>query len=182
MSTNIIEAVQKQMGYKPLHKVSPNTQEPIQQNNEALATPFEQAVVTSVLAGIYKKSKQADGQTTWGIASTNMLHEIFGNDKENVVTAVANHAHVGTQKAENEMYRAGNVAMQVIDEATAHGNTEKVKAYLIGQRTNILSYLPASLHIGELLHDTTMDDRTNKMEGPVSNFMHTIEKVFSNNK
>jgi hypothetical protein len=29
------------------------------------------------------------------------------------------------------------------------------------------------------LQDETIDDRTNKMEGPISNLMHNIEKGFS---
>lgn len=181
MSTNIIEAAQTRLGYKPLHKVSPNTQEPEQENNLDLASSFEQAVLTAVLAGIYKRSKKEDTQSIWGIASTNMLGEIFENEKDNVVTAVANYAHVGTQKAEMEMHRAGVEAIGIINE-TAHGDNEKARAYLIDQRTNILTYLPAALQMGELLHDNTMDDRTNKMEGPISSFMHTIEKVFSSNK
>ena len=48
-----------------------------------------------------------------------------------------------------------------------------------GQRHNILVYLPAALQLGDLLNDNAMDDRTNKMEGPVSNFMHNIENKLS---
>jgi hypothetical protein len=33
--------------------------------------------------------------------------------------------------------------------------------------------------MGYLLGDESMDDRTNKMEGPISSFMHTIEDKFS---
>jgi len=35
------------------------------------------------------------------------------------------------------------------------------------------------LQIGKLLNDSTLDDRTNKMEGPISGLMHAIEKKFS---
>ena len=31
----------------------------------------------------------------------------------------------------------------------------------------------------DLLEDNTMDDRMNKMEGPVSSFMHKIETIFT---
>jgi len=181
MSTNIVEAVQKQMGYKPLHKVSPNTNQPEKENNPEMATDFEQASLMSVLLGVYKKSKDINDDAAWGIPSTNMLTEIFGTEKDDVVNAVANYAHVGTQKAENEMYRAGTAIMQVVD-SVAHGNTVLAKSYLTDQRTNILLYLPPDLHMGDLLHDNTVDDRTNKMEGPVSSFMHVIEKVFSSSK
>ena len=48
-----------------------------------------------------------------------------------------------------------------------------------GQRHNILLYLPAAMQMGDLLNDDTLDDRTNKMEGPISNFVHTIENKLS---
>jgi hypothetical protein len=48
------------------------------------------------------------------------------------------------------------------------------------QRNNILPFLPAELQMGELLHDNTLDDRTNKMEGPVSSIMRAIGGGFSN--
>ena len=40
----------------------------------------------------------------------------------------------------------------------------------------------AALHLGKLLDNPNMDDRTNKMEGPVSSFMHKIENIFSEGK
>jgi hypothetical protein len=40
-------------------------------------------------------------------------------------------------------------------------------------------HLPAAMQLGYLLNDNAMDDRTNKMEGPVSSFMHTIENKLS---
>jgi hypothetical protein len=180
MSTNIIEAVQKQMGYKPLHKVSPNTQEIEHPEDPNMATPFEQAVVISVVAGLYQTVKQQQ-HNPWGINSTNTLAEIFGEDKDNIVMHVANYAHVGTQKAEGEMHRAGTVALEIINNESGH-DEEKAKAYLTDQRTNILTCIPADLNLGKLLHDKTIDDRTNKMEGPVSGLMHTIEKIFSDTK
>jgi hypothetical protein len=33
--------------------------------------------------------------------------------------------------------------------------------------------------MGDLLNDEALDDRTNKMEGPISNFMHKIENNLS---
>jgi hypothetical protein len=39
--------------------------------------------------------------------------------------------------------------------------------------------LPPALQMGDLLNDNTMDDRTNKMEGPISSMMHSIENKLS---
>lgn len=55
-------------------------------------------------------------------------------------------------------------------------------AFFAEQRSNILKHLPVELHAGELLSDPAMDDKTNKMEGPMSGMMHTVEKIFSSSK
>ena len=54
-----------------------------------------------------------------------------------------------------------------------------MKTYVTDQRNNILVYLPAELQMSTVVNDNTLDDRTNKMEGPMSNSMHFIEKIFS---
>jgi hypothetical protein len=70
-------------------------------------------------------------------------------------------------------------AIKVINEnISTHTSDEAVKTFLIDQRNNILVYIPAGLQIGKVLHDNTIDDRTNKMEGPVSSNMHWLEKLF----
>jgi hypothetical protein len=35
------------------------------------------------------------------------------------------------------------------------------------------------MQLGDLLKDDSLDDRTNKMEGPISNMMHNIENKLS---
>jgi malate/lactate dehydrogenase len=61
----------------------------------------------------------------------------------------------------------------------ADASIKEVKTYFSGQKNNILLYLPAVLNIGELLNDSTLDDKTNKMEGPLSSLMQNIGSAFS---
>jgi hypothetical protein len=65
--------------------------------------------------------------------------------------------------------------------ADAGGNNETatIQKILVSQRHNILTYLPPEMQLGKALQDNSMDDRTNKMEGPVSDLMHFFEKVFA---
>jgi hypothetical protein len=42
-----------------------------------------------------------------------------------------------------------------------------------------LLYLPPSLQLGDLLENNNLDDRTGKMEGPISNLMHRVERSFN---
>jgi hypothetical protein len=70
-------------------------------------------------------------------------------------------------------------AIQVINKnIPAQTSDDAVRTFLIDQRNNILLYVPAELQIGKALHDNTIDDRTNKMEGPMSSHMHWLEKFF----
>ena len=62
----------------------------------------------------------------------------------------------------------------------AKAGIKDVKVFFNDQRNHLLLYLPAALNMGELLHDPTLDDNTNKMEGPVSNLIKNIGSTFSN--
>jgi hypothetical protein len=55
---------------------------------------------------------------------------------------------------------------------------EDVKTFFNNEKNNILLYLPATLNIGEIIDNNAIDDRTNKMEGPVSSLMQSIGAVF----
>ena len=71
-------------------------------------------------------------------------------------------------------------AVSVVKENISKEESDSaVRQFLIDQRNNILVYLPAELQLGNVLDDNTLDDRTNKMEGPVSGFMHRVENLLS---
>lgn len=52
--------------------------------------------------------------------------------------------------------------------------------FIVAQnKPDILMYLPPSLELGTILRNNNLDDRTGKMEGPVSSLMHKMEKTFN---
>lgn len=59
-------------------------------------------------------------------------------------------------------------AISLISEQVKTGTIMDVKRLLADSRNDVLPFLPASMQIGVLLNDDTLDDRTNKMEGPIS--------------
>ncbi len=182
MSINITEAVQQKWGCLPLQKIDPNTLEPLQTlDSITIAEPLEQSSIIIVLAGLFKELKR-NPTLNWGITSTNYLDFIFGEDKHSVVTAVANYAHVDTNKAIAGLEKASVITHQILNEQFKDTPTEGIHEYIISQRNNILPYLPPALQSGQLLNDSTIDDDTNKMQGPISGLMHFFEKVFSDNK
>ena len=89
---------------------------------------------------------------------------------------VAHYAGVSKDEAIADMEQIAREASQLIKETGGEKHSaEKVKTFMGNHRHNILVYLPAALQAGYLLDDNAIDDRTNKMEGPVSSFMHSIE-------
>ena len=182
MSTNIVEQIQTNLEYAPLQKIDPNHQEIKKVYLASSPEKLAQAAIPAVLAALYKFSKTDEGAAK--IVHT-ANHEdwlkIFYSGKESeAVEKVAQYASVETGEAETHMENIADEAVRLVKEnAGTDLSIDKVRTYLKDQRHNILVYLPADLSIGDLLDDDTIDDRTNKMEGPVSNFMHSIEKIFS---
>jgi hypothetical protein len=182
MATNIVDALQKNLGYPVLHKVDPNIQEtkdkPAQSQHERLA----QAAIPAVLTALYSLSRSEEGCTK--IISRNpesdWLAVIFKGHEQEAVAKVAEYSGAGENEAEGHMENIADEAIKILREAAGkEPKAEKVKTYMNGQRHNILVHLPAAMQMGHILNDDSLDDRTNKMEGPVSSFMHKIENNFS---
>lgn len=77
------------------------------------------------------------------------------------------------------MKQTAQSAVNILNEDLPNQDGKSIKKYFTRQRNNILQHLPADIKIGNILNDNTLDDRTNKMAGPLSGLMHTIEKTFA---
>ena len=182
MITNIVEAVQKNLGYPPLQKVDPNSQEVKGIADRSSGEKLAQSAITAVLAGLVKFTRSDDG-AHYIISDSkqqNWLELIYEGKQSEAVDKVAHYSTTSAQEAENHMQKIANEAVKLIHESAGSKETaEKIKTYMKGQRHNILLYLPAAMQLGDLLKDDSLDDRTNKMEGPISNMMHNIENKLS---
>jgi hypothetical protein len=141
-----------------------------------------QAAIPGVLTALYSVSRSTEGCEK--ILSRNpesdWLKVLFDGKEGEAVAKVAQYAGVPAEQAEGHMENIADEAVKLAREAAGKdANPEKVKTYMNYERHHILVYLPAKLDLGELLKDESLDDRTNKMEGPVSNFIHKIENKFS---
>lgn len=181
MASNIVEAVQKNLGLPPLQKVDPNTQEVRKPEKSMGDAFFYQAAVPAVLIGLYKFTRIKEGNTALLYAQTpgGLLQQILGDLTTLVVEKVSNYTGAIPSFTAENMERIAVEAVNVLKTHLPKANDEEVKSYFAGQRSNILKFLPAGLQIGEILHDDAIDDRTNKMEGPISGHLHWIEKQFS---
>ncbi|MEP7280008.1 MAG: hypothetical protein ABI813_15275 [Bacteroidota bacterium] len=185
MANNITELLQQAINSKPLQKVNPNTQEVDKSAaNTTNASKLQQAVIAAVLTGMYKITRTHEGasQVLEGNISTTWGDLLFGESKEVLVSRITTYSVSSPATVDAEIELAGKEASDIIKSNAGGVKTatpDDVITYMKDQRNNILHYLPAALQLGALLDDDTLDDHTNKMDGPISGLMHSIEKAFS---
>ena len=181
MAINIIEAIQQSLGVPELQKIDPNTQEVKRPENISSENYLWQAAIPAVLLGLYKFSgdKKNNAAIANGSLSSNLLEDIFDGKKDEVIEKVAGYTDNTNEYTAEKMELVAREALRIINENISGETTDgAVRRFLIDQRKNILVYLPAALQIGSVLGDNTIDDRSNKMEGPISNHMHWLETFF----
>lgn len=183
MAINLLEKTTEILGYTPLIKIDPNTERI--KTGTAIEQELAQAVIPAVLAGISEMSKSEEGighivrgtHTDWG-------QLMFGTKKEEITGNIAGYALYDFKSTDNKINETANVAVQLIRENNTDdsGNYKMIKDFIKNQRDNILPFLPPQLHLGNLMANSTIDDKTNKMQGPVSSLMHKIEATFGGNE
>lgn len=182
MSINILTTVQENLHYPPLHKIDPNTQQVINDVATEQSNDFSQAAIPAVLTGLYKYSITDNGaqEILRGDYSTDWVTKIFEENKTDIIDKIADYVHSSKEFSLEHLNSIANEAVKVTREnMPAEATPKDVKIFFSNQLKNILPYLPSALHVGDLLDDTTLDDNTNKMEGPISSLMHTIGSAFS---
>jgi len=180
MATDILKKVQENLGLTPVKKIDPNTQD-LTKKADFTKQRFEQAVLTATMAAIYNLNRSEQGMNILEQQTmSNAPRDLFGITDNDILSRIAHYSHTDVGSVATLVSQVAGEALKVI-----HANsTSKLElSNLVGsQRNNILPYLPAELQLGSFIADDTMDDRTNKMQGPVSSLMHKIESSFSGNE
>jgi hypothetical protein len=181
MSVNLVKKVQENLGLGELKKIDPNTQQTAT-SDAAKEHRLTQATITSVLTGIYNLSRSGDGLVNIITSDTadNWSTLIFGEQAAQVVANIGQYAGRDEAAVKERMDKVAAETVRVIKENTAGDDqVKKVRDFVSSQRDHILPFLPAELNMGQLLDDDTLDDRTNKMRGPLSSLMNKIQGGFS---
>lgn len=183
MSLNLLEAVQTELGYPALQKIDPNTQVVKEDDTTPNEHRFSQAAIPAVLTALYNYSCTDTGAATILEAdpATQWTGLIFSGNQQAVVQHISEYSNQTTEYVTAKLNGIASSAVGIIwkelpEDATMH----HVKKLMSSQLPDILTYLPAALQMGELLHNNTLDDRTNKMEGPLSGIIRAIGAGFSN--
>jgi len=182
MSINLIETIQNNLQYPPLQKIDPNTQEVKVNDNKPDEHRFSQASIPAVLTGLYKYSTTDAGadDILSGDISTIWANLFLDDTKDEVVKKIAAYSFQSIEYTQQHLSSICEEAVRLIRANIKPGATKmNVKDFMAEQRNDILLYLPEALHMGALLNDDTLDDNTNKMEGPISSLMHKIGSAFS---
>ncbi len=184
MSINISEEVQKKLLFPPLQKIDPNAPNE-GMDNEAIHFPVTQAAIVTALAGLYKITRTTAGCTRLLLKgqTDSWLEDVYGDNLGKTISHVAEFSHWGRAEVEKLVRLSADACLIIVHEQLGSNiEPDVLKDFMSSQRDSILVYIPAQLQLGEMLHDTTIDDNTNKMEGPVSSLMHKIENIFSEDK
>lgn len=182
MSLNLLESVQQNLGYFPLQKIDTTTD----QIKENIKTPdeqkFSQAAIPAVLTAMYNFAQSDEGATDilQKDITTDWVKIIFDDNRKAAIQAIAEYAGQSTENSISKMNAIAREAVKVVREnLTGDAGIKEMKLYFSSQKSDILLFLLPILQIGDLLHDDSLDDNTNKMEGPVSSLISSIGSVFS---
>lgn len=178
MSINLLTTVQKNLGYPELHKIDPVTQEP----KPPVVDKFSQAAIPAVLTALYNYVNTDEGAATFLMNDSNIdwISRIFVDKEQEAVQTISSYASTSNTEPVARMNEIAAEAVRVVkDNLKDRTDIKEVKVFFSNQIKDILPYLPAALHMGNILHDDTLDDNAKKMEGPVSSLMHSIGSAFS---
>jgi hypothetical protein len=182
MSINILETVQQHLGYPALQKIDANTQQVVIDEKTPDEDKFSQAAIPAVLTALYKYVQEDEKALEFLNAgdSYNWAGKIFEDHKTEAIQTIATYANKSKADTIVKLNVIANEAVKSVKEnLPAHPAVKEVKTFFSHQINTILLYLPAELNMGELLHDNTLDDKTNKMGGLMSGLIQSIGNVFS---
>jgi hypothetical protein len=177
---NIIETIQKNLGFDTLKKIDPNTQETLGDDTVLGNSAVAQAGIPAILLGIYNKLEERPDLNLLGTEKGNLLENIFGKSTDMVVQQIENYSKVRDKHIAQQLDHIASESLRVIKEGVGDKADEiQIRKFVAKNKPDTLLYLPPSLDLGTILKNNNLDDRTGKMEGPVSTFMHKVEKTFN---
>ena len=177
---NIIETVQSNLGFEALKKIDPNTQETTGDDTAMGNSAIAQAGIPAILLGIYNQLEENPNLSLLDSEQGNLLEKIFGKSAELVVEQIDNYSKIKDKHSTQQLEHIAAESLRVIRKKLEDKTDENaIRNFVSKNKPDTLLYLPPSLDLGTILHNNNLDDRTGKMEGPVSSFMRKIEKAFN---
>lgn len=178
---NLVESIQKNLGYAKLYKVDPNTQDIDQKEKSFGNNSLAQAGIPAVLCGLFNYVLRPDGNNISLLPeNVKWLPLIFGNRLAEIIERIAAYAGTSVDSAKGELEHMADEAVRLLKENIfIKDDISTLREFSMVHKNDALVYLPGSLRTGEILGNNSLDDHTHKMDGPISGLMHSLEKHFS---
>ena len=182
MSINLLEIVQQNLGYPALQKIDPNTLKVEAEVETPDEDKFAQAAIPAVLTALCEYAQTDEGATAilQPSGKIDWMNKLFDSTKKETIQTIVAYSNPSN---EDPIEKMNAIAVEAVkagkENLPADAAIKDIKTFFFEQKNNILLYLPAELNIGEMLNDDSLDDGTNKMEGPISNLIKNIGDTFS---
>ena len=176
-----MEELKKHLHLPDLKKVDPNSQQVEVKPDHEKEFRLTQAIVPAAVAGVYDcaRSEQGLNFLAGTESSADYMVLFFGDNAPEVMRNLESYTGNSADAVRTHFNSISAETVRILrTEASENDRKASIRNITGMQRKLFLPYLPAELHIGSLLNDETMDDRMNKMGGPVSGFMHRVENIF----
>jgi hypothetical protein len=177
---NIIETVQKNLGFMTLKKIDPNTQETIGPDTDMGNSALAQAGIPAILLGIYNNLEQNPDIKLLDSHEGKKLERIFGKFADIILLKITEYSKIHDKHSLQQLEHIASESMRVVKEKIGeNANVSSIRKFITMNKPDTLLYLPPSLGLGTILQNNNLDDSTGKMEGPISNITHRLEKIFN---
>ena len=180
MKSPLIIHLEEYMGAK-MPEIDAVTQETTNTSN-GMAGKLAQGAMAAGLVILYKFSRSAEGAEYLAVTTPMDLNlgYLLNQKHQLLVSQLSAYAGSSDIQANTMLSAVVREAMFFVhQEIKNNRDANVVQTYFGSQRQAILGHLPPELGLGEIMKDDTLDDRTNKMEGPISSIAPAIEDVFS---
>ena len=162
-----------------MQKIDPNTQETADQGTAIGNSALAQAGIPAILLGIYNRL-ESDPEISVLEQEGDLLEKIFGRSKNLVVSKISEYSKNNDQHDVQQLEHIASESLRVLKEALGNKTDEaSIRNFVSKNKPDTLVYLPPSLELGKVFQNNNLDDRTGKMEGPVSSLMRNVEKAFN---
>src|SRR3982751_45081 len=143
---NIIETIQKNLGFDALKKIDPNTQKTIGENPLIGNMAVAQAGIPAVLIGIYNKLESNPDVHALQAEQGKILENIFGKATPMVVTQVENYAKTNDKHIAQQLEHIAAESLRVVKECAGDSpDHSHVRTFVAKNKPDALLFLPPSL-------------------------------------
>jgi hypothetical protein len=178
---HLVQTIQKNLGFSSLEKIDPNTQQTPGKDHLLGNNALAQAAIPAILLGIFNHLEQSpDLESLYTEPPAGLLDRIFGKSSDVVVIKIEEYSKIKDKHIMQELEHITTESLRVMRENLGDNPGEGVvRRFIANNKRDVLLYLPPTLELGTVLSNNNLDDRTGKMEGPVSSFMHKMENTFN---